>query len=377
MSPSFNHFDLYLLNPGFGSELTKLVLELEQLRHQPVRRTTPDYIFQDLKGIIHMLESIGSARIEGNNTTLLDYVDAKAEKTTLTDALQEIANIETALNFLEDAIQKGEVITHVLIRKLHELTVAGLKREGDNTPGEYREENVVINRSDHLPPEHLAVKPYMDELLDFINRRDELQYDLIKISTAHHRFAWIHPFTNGNGRVVRLLTYAMLLSSGFDVASGGRVFNSTAVFCADRDHYYKLLNEADRGDLEAWCVYVLSGFKTSLEKINRLADFDYFKTEIYDFVIVEARRRDILTDIQFRILANAPIDQESFKRNDIVESSRLTESQVTYGLGTLKDEGFIAPLNEHSKQYTVQFSDNRLVRLLVIRLEELGLILSV
>jgi Fic family protein len=40
------------------------------------------------------------------------------------------------------------------------------------------------------------------------------KYDLMKVALARHRFAWLHPFSNGNGRVVRLLTYAML--SGAD-----------------------------------------------------------------------------------------------------------------------------------------------------------------
>ena len=40
-------------------------------------------------------------------------------------------------------------------------------------------------------------------------------FDLIKVAIAHHRFVWIHPFGNGNGRVVRLLTYALLIKYGF------------------------------------------------------------------------------------------------------------------------------------------------------------------
>ena len=47
----------------------------------------------------------------------------------------------------------------------------------------------------------------MEELVAFINRRDPPKYDLMKVAIAHHRFGWIHPFSNGNGRVVRLLTY--------------------------------------------------------------------------------------------------------------------------------------------------------------------------
>jgi Fic family protein len=81
----------------------------------------------------------------------------------------------------------------------------------------------------------------------FINASDSPKYDLVKVAVAHHRFGWVHPFSNGNGRSVRLLTYALLIKYGFNVNTGGRVLNPTAVFCNDRDRYYAMLAEGDRG----------------------------------------------------------------------------------------------------------------------------------
>jgi Fic family protein len=79
----------------------------------------------------------------------------------------------------------------------------------------------------------------MDELFDFLRTEHDSKYDLIKIALAHHRFAWIHPFHNGNGRVVRLFTYALLIERGFNVRQG-RVLNPSAVFCMNRDRYYDI-----------------------------------------------------------------------------------------------------------------------------------------
>src|SRR5690606_37483009 len=174
----------------------------------------------------------------------------------------------------------GDAITGGFIRELHELTVAELVREGDRTPGAYRSGQVMIAQSAHLPPEPSAVPAYMEELVRFINRSDPQKYDLMKVAIAHHRFGWIHPFSNGNGRVVRLLTYALLLKYGFNVGAANRLLNPTAVFCTDREKYYEMLGLADTGTpaaLEKWCVYVLSGVLTEMKKVDQLLDYKYLR----------------------------------------------------------------------------------------------------
>lgn len=68
--PKFTHFDLALPNPSFDSPLVDVLTELEYLRRLELGGTTPAPVFFQLKSIFHMLESLGSARIEGNHTTL-------------------------------------------------------------------------------------------------------------------------------------------------------------------------------------------------------------------------------------------------------------------------------------------------------------------
>ena len=75
--PAFRHQDLFLLNPAFDSPLVDVVTELEHLRRLQLGGTSPAPVFFQLKNIFHMLESLGSARIEGNHTTLADYVESR------------------------------------------------------------------------------------------------------------------------------------------------------------------------------------------------------------------------------------------------------------------------------------------------------------
>ncbi|AAY95765.1 conserved hypothetical protein [Pseudomonas protegens Pf-5] len=106
--PAFFHHDLELLNPSFDSNLVDVLSELAHLRRLRLEGDTPPAVFYQLKTIFHVLESLGSARIEGNHTTLADYIESKVEGTAEdTDQLREVANIEKALDYIE----QGHAIT--------------------------------------------------------------------------------------------------------------------------------------------------------------------------------------------------------------------------------------------------------------------------
>ena len=377
--PAFNHHDLTLLNPAFDSPLVDVLTELEYLRRLQLRGTTPAPVFFQLKDIFHMLESLGSARIEGNHTTLADYVESRLEggQQPPSDQLREMANIEEAMTYIEEGLQPGDGLTEHLIRELHAMTVRGLEREGDTTPGAYRQKQVAIAQSEHLPPGFLQVPHYMQELVAFINANDPPKYDLIKVALSHHRFGWIHPFNNGNGRVVRLLTYALMIKYGFNVQAGGRVLNPTAVFCNDRDRYYTMLAAADTGTqegLEAWCTYVLQGILDEMRKIDRLADFGYLRNQILLPALAYARGRELITVQEERVLQIAA-------REGIVKSADLEPAmpgmkpaQRTYQIKKLLEGKMLQPIRSGSRQYTIGFSNSFLIRGIIRSLANEGFI---
>ena len=80
-------------------------------------------------------------------------------------------------------------------------------------PGEFRDGDVEIGR--HIPPPANDLSNYMARFEQVYNF-DQLSkvQRIIAIAAAHHRFLWIHPFYDGNGRVVRLMAHAMLLRCG-------------------------------------------------------------------------------------------------------------------------------------------------------------------
>ncbi|MDD1014475.1 Fic family protein [Pseudomonas rubra] len=366
--PTFKHHELALLNPSFDSPLVDVLTELEHLRRYRLAGTTPSSLFFQLKSIFHLLESLGSARIEGNHTTLADYVESKVEGTDSTsDQLREISNIEKAMTFVEDHFSEADDVGLHLLRELHAITVDDLDREGDRTPGSFRAGHVRIAQSNHLPPDPVQVQGYMEELVAFINRRDPQKYDLMKVAIAHHRFGWIHPFSNGNGRVVRLLTYVMLIKYGFNVAAGGRLLNPTAVFCNDRERYYEMLAQADAGTsegLERWCEYVLRGILDELRKLDRLLDYSYLKQAILSPALAHARERALLTELEYGVLRLLLDSDSAIARSSDLAAAMpgLKGPQRTYQIKKLVERGMLVPIKPNARQYTLGFSHSYLLR---------------
>ncbi|WP_426578343.1 Fic family protein [Xenorhabdus stockiae] len=356
------------------------ITELELLRHLRLETNVHPSLFTQLKEIFHMLESLGSARIEGNHTTLADYVESKIAGTqSQDDQLKEIENIEKAMSFIDEYIKSGDKITEYFIRELHSLAVCNLQREGDKTPGQYRNYSVSIGKSAHLPPDSIQVPSYMNELASFINRADNPKYDLMKIALAHHRFGWIHPFGNGNGRTVRLLTYALLIKYGFNVQAGGRVLNPTAVFCNDRNKYYAMLSKADLGTnegLEEWCTYVLGGISIELKKVDQLTNLKFLSQKILFPAIIFALEKGVLSNIEAKILRKA-VTTGIIKAGDLKEVlPELKPAQITYQISKLVEQKLLEPTSDKARSYTVDISHSYLIRGVIQSLRNEGFVPS-
>jgi Fic family protein len=372
----FLHYDLSLVEPSFGSPLTDLIIELDHLRKKRLGGSTHPKVFFQLKHIFHTLESIGSARIEGNNTTIAEFIETKlVEAKTIPSGIKEIQNIEKAMAFIEDTV-KDYPINRAFISDMHKMIVDGLSpdEEGDATAGEYRKHNVKIAKSNHLPPDWIKVEDYMNELIEFINRVDSPKYDLLKVAIAHHRFVWIHPFGNGNGRTVRLFTYAMMIRLGFNV-SNGRILNPSAVFCINRNTYYQKLSEADTGTdsgILSWCEYVLEGLKDEIEKIDKLLDYDFLKFEILLPSIAHSFERKYITDLEAKILKKAiekPLIQASDIRDLFVgQDNAIISRQIK----KLIDKKMLKPEKMGARKYMISFNNNFLLRGIINSLGEKG-----
>jgi Fic family protein len=366
----------------FDSELVRVSFELERLRGQIGRGTTPASIFVELHALFQLLTSIASARIEGNRTTINDAVrglqSSRPRGDGSPDQFREISNIQEAMAFL-DELDETIPLTHVLVRSLHESTVRGLEREGDPNPGEYRRVNVGITHADHTPPSHVLLMPEMDDFLDFANREVPAHQQLVQAAIAHHRFLWLHPFQNGNGRVSRLISYFMLRRHGFVSPVGLRAVNPTAVFGSDRLGYYDALAGADDlsdAGVREWCTFFVSGMKVDLQRLERLQHFDFVTDELIGPSLDRMKSVGDLTQPEASVMKRA-VARGEIKAGDVADILPGSPSQRSVSLRRLIDRRLLIPTREGSRYYRPSFGPNDLTVHIVRRLDAIGMLPSI
>ena len=150
--------------------------------------------------------------------------------------------------------------------------------------------------------------------------------------------------------------------------AGGRVLNPTAVFCNDRERYYEMLSLADSGaaeGLEQWCLYVLSGIRGELAKVDRLTRYDFLKKTILFPALEYGRTRGLITTMEEKVLRRT-VELGQFKATDFRELfPDLSERQRTYQLKKLIDSHMLQPILPNSRTYTINFVNNALIRVVM------------
>ncbi len=215
--------------------------------------------------------SHSSTSIEGNPLSL-PQVEAVARGEKIgapTKAVLEIENYLAALQYIWSGPARGPIREKDLLW-IHARLMKGLL--SPEKCGQYKTvDNKVVDpkgRPVYLPPGHSQAGPLTRKLLDWLNdstTHAQLKDPILRSAIAHHRLVSIHPFSDGNGRMSRLLGCWVLYRSGFDTH---HLFAVDEYYDADRQTYYDKLQQARDldDDLTYWLEYVAEGLVTTLRK---------------------------------------------------------------------------------------------------------------
>src|SRR6266700_7166749 len=192
----------------------RLTLKKKQLdAYRPMESFTVQRLHQDLR----LLSTYHSNAIEGNTLSLhetqmvLEY-GITADGHPLREYL-EATNHAEAFDTLPALVERP--ITLETVERLHALVMDKI----DPQAGELRRVQVYIRGAPFTPPPARDVPLYLAQWVDWLTSDAALHYDPVtRAAIAHHDLEALHPFTDGNGRVGRLLLNLMLMQEGYPPA---------------------------------------------------------------------------------------------------------------------------------------------------------------
>jgi len=221
-------------------------------RLDALRPLSPDLVTR-LHEEIRLRHTYNSNAIEGNTLTLSETKLVLEEGITiggksLREHLEATNNAQGYDLIVRLAGEKAP-INHVTIQQIHEIVTRGILEDA----GRYRTRNVRITGASKSPADWSRIVREMDTLLAALEEPDS---DVVATSVfLHHRFVAIHPFTDGNGRVARLLTNLYLRRHGYPPVILDK---------SDRQKYYRALHDADNGDLAPFTRFLARAVSDSL-----------------------------------------------------------------------------------------------------------------
>ena len=215
-------------------------------------------------------------------------------------------------------------------------------------PGRLRETFVKVGR--HIPPSHEDLERFM--------ARFEEAYDpalhskvqrVVSVAAAHHRFAWIHPFLDGNGRVARLMSHAYLKQLGI----GSSLWSVSRGLARTSTDYKRLLQAADstrQGELDGrgalsekalakFCEYFLDVCIDQVEFMSKSLGLKRLQLRIERYCTYETDAKNLLPG-SWPLLREALLSGE-FKRGKAAELTGKSPAQARKVLGKLVEKGLL------------------------------------
>ncbi len=225
--------------------LSNLAVELAA-RSAGFRRSLPPGLLRALAELVRAMNCYYSNLIEGHDTHPID-IERALKNDYSRDARQRALQLEARAHiavqrWIDDGGLLGRATTAAGLREIHrrfgELLPDDLLWVDDGTgerlrvaPGEPRRRHVQVGR--HVPVSPGAVPRFLERFEAAYGDLGRAEA-ILAAPAAYHRLAWIHPFLDGNGRVARLMSHAMLL----EILETGGVW-SVARGLARREAAYK------------------------------------------------------------------------------------------------------------------------------------------
>jgi Fic family protein len=241
-----------------------LTYELHDLRNRitkkkeilDAKRPIPSSVLDRLRQDFMVEWTYNSNHLEGNTLTISETKMVLEDGITIGGKTLrehfEVINHQKAIYALEGLVDGKYRLRSIDLLSLHQLVMVNIM---DDFAGRLRLGMVRIVGANFTPPNASKVSDMIDELVTYIDRNPD-DYDVISLATIfHHRFVWIHPFNDGNGRTVRLAMNLILMRAGYPPAF---------ILSNDRKKYISALNSANTGDYSKLLLMMYQAMERSM-----------------------------------------------------------------------------------------------------------------
>jgi Fic family protein len=295
-----------------------------------------------LRELLRGMNSYYTNRIEGQHTRPLEIEQAIARNFSENKELAGRQRLAVAHIEAEAAVEQryaGEAGGRALygvaaVQDLHRELFSRLPAEDRLTaegetvvPGELRQREVQVGR--HIAPAHDGVPALLERWGQVYGDSRRGEAALLALAAAHQRLGWIHPFLDGNGRVMRLHTHALLSALGYT----NGLWSPLRGFARSVERYYACLADADaprRGDLDgrgnlseqglvAWIDYVLDVCLDQVNFMSGLLDISAMERRLAACLTFEETsqrsgvRREALRPLHYLFLTGGELERGEFK----------------------------------------------------------------
>ena len=190
------------------------------------RRSLPEGVLTALADLVRAMNCYYSNLIEGHDTHPIDIERALKDDYSTNDDQRNLQLEAKAHIAVQQWIDEGGLLGRAVslegICEIHkrfgellpdELLWVQIPETGDLVqviPGALRKRDVKVGR--HIPVSPGALARFIEKFEHTYSGLGKAE-NIIAAAASHHRLLWIHPFLDGNGRVARLMSHAMLLEA--------------------------------------------------------------------------------------------------------------------------------------------------------------------
>lgn len=264
-----------------------------------------------------------SLQIEGNTLTI-EQITAIVENKRVVGPQKDIVEVINAIEVYDNLSKFNPTIENDFLLA-HQMLMKNLIQNS----GKYRTQSVgIVNGTivKHIAPSYQNVPFLMKDLFNYLNSDDDIA--LLKSCVFHYEMEFIHPFTDGNGRMGRLWQTLILMYS-YPVFE---YLPFETLISKNQDNYYAALSMSDKqGKSTIFIEFMLNIIYQSLSELTNYNNRIIKDTDRIDYFINkninEFSRKDYLNI--FKELSTASASRDLKKGVELGYFEKIGDKKLT------------------------------------------------